>query len=256
MAQNKNQHSDPGQRGRRDARDEHKIATAIQTLKGSFESANTQQAEHNDKSFPWVRRTGKAAVVYTVLTFLLLAASGYTAYEATIASGAATRQAAVAEDTEKRQLRAYIGLIPPPDNQIINNFTPPTKPTVHLTPKNFGLTPAYEARHETGSGVFVYPLPKSFLYPIQKAATPPNPITIFPGNFDIAGINTNWTRALSSDEIASIQDDRAERLYFWGTVSYRDAFGDPHYTNFCISFYALTSTETQREPCPDHNDSD
>ncbi len=47
-----------------------------------------------------------------------------------------------------------------------------------------------------------------------------------------------------------------KRYYVWGTVNYEDAFGDPHFTNFCVGFYNLTVSGVQREPCNDHNDSD
>ncbi len=112
----------------------------------------------------------------------------------------------VARDTEKRQLRAYIGVIPPVDNQVANAFIPPVKPLIRLTPRNFGLTPAYNATHKTGMSVELYPLPKAFDYPIQKLDTRPNPITIYPGPLDIAGIVADATRPLTSEEVIAIQD--------------------------------------------------
>ena len=158
-------------------------------------------------------------------------------------------------DNAKDQLRAYIGLVAPADNQVANAFFPPAKPLVRLTPKNFGLTPAYEAAHATGMAIVKYPLPKGFDYPVQKAETPPNRITIYPGVLDLAGILADADRALTTDEIASIQDGKHFRLGLWGTIKYKDAFNDTHYTNFCLSFYNLTASAVQREPCNDHNDS-
>jgi hypothetical protein len=72
---------------------------------------------------------------------------------------------------------------------------------------------------------------------------------------DLAGILADADRALTTDEIASIQDGKYFRLGLSGTIKYKDAFGDFHYTNSCLSFYNLTTTAVQREPCDDHNDS-
>jgi hypothetical protein len=72
---------------------------------------------------------------------------------------------------------------------------------------------------------------------------------------DLAGILADADRALTTDEIASIQDGKHFRLGLWGTIKYKDAFNDTHYTNFCLSFYNLTASAVQREPCNDHNDS-
>jgi hypothetical protein len=169
---------------------------------------------------------------------------------------AAEAQIAVATDTEKRQLRAYIGVVPPADNQIANPFLPPAKPLIRLTPKNFGMTPAYRAQHLVGLGVAAYPLPKEFEYPIQRLTEPPNPITIYPGTLDIAGIIADAQRPLTPDEVKRIEDGKSARLYVWGTITYYDAFGTHHFTNFCIGFFNLTPTQVKRVPCNDHNDSD
>jgi hypothetical protein len=171
------------------------------------------------------------------------------------AADAAIKQVEISADVEKRQLRAYIGVVPPTDNQIINRFIPPEKPIVHLAPRNFGLTPAYNALTNSGMNLEPYPLPPAFDYPIEKGTFQPNKITIYPGAFDIAGIIADAGRALTDQEIAAIQDGLHQRLYVWGTVTYDDAFGDHHFTNFCIGFYGLTAQHVQREPCEQHNDS-
>ncbi len=169
---------------------------------------------------------------------------------------AAETQIGVAKDTEQRQLRAYIGVVPPADNQVINSFFPPIAPDVRLTPKNFGVTPAYKAQHHTGMGIYPYPIPKDFAYPLETPITPPNPITIYPGALDIAGIIAQSRRPLTQEEIASIQTGRTMRLYVWGTITYEDVLGSRHFTNFCISFFDLMPARVRREPCNDHNDSD
>jgi hypothetical protein len=105
-------------------------------------------------------------------------------------------------------LRAYIGLV-----ATSRRSDSARKATgSRLTPKNFGLTPAYEATHATGMAIVKYPLQKGFDYPIQKVETSPNPITIYPGVLDLAEIVADADRALTTDEITSIQDRKHFRL--------------------------------------------
>ena len=78
-------------------------------------------------------------------------------------------------DNAKRQLRAYIGLVAPADNQVANAFFPPAKPLVRLTPKNFGLTPAYEATHATGMAIVKYPLLKRIRLSCSKGRNSAQP---------------------------------------------------------------------------------
>jgi hypothetical protein len=101
-----------------------------------------------------------------------------------------------------------------------------------------------------------YPLDANFSYPITiRTEKLPNPITVFPGLFDLGDLSFVAERPLTPDEITSIQDGKTRRLYVWGTVTYEDAFTAVHFTNFCLSFFNLTPKDVQFEPCPGHNDS-
>ena len=158
-------------------------------------------------------------------------------------------------DNAQRQLRAYVGVVVPPDNQRINRFFPPEVPTVRLNVRNFGQTPAYKASYIAASDIRAFPLPKDNDYAITVDKKLSNPVTIFPGIFDLGDIKIVTKRALTAEEIASIQDCNVRRLYAWGTISYEDAFKAQHYTNFCVSFCNLTAKDVQYEPCNDHTDS-
>lgn len=58
---------------------------------------------------------------------------------AVLAAAGTGYQAYVTSDNEARSLRAYIGVVSPPDNnQRINRFFPPEVPTVRLNVRNFG----------------------------------------------------------------------------------------------------------------------
>jgi hypothetical protein len=142
MVQDRNKSHGPGGGGQRGAPEEHEIAVAINALKRSFETANNAQQEQHENQSKWTRRTAAAAIIYTFLTSVLLGTSGYTAYEATIASGAATKQAVIADDAEHRQLRAYISL----DGANITKFDDAAPTEGRLVFKNYGSTPAYKVR--------------------------------------------------------------------------------------------------------------
>jgi hypothetical protein len=224
---------------------------------------HAEEREHKRQERTYWRIQKIVSAVTLVLSLIAAggaAAGAYIAFkafkEAKRQADAAESQIAVAKDNAQRQLRAYIGFIPPTDNQVINNFAPPAKPVVRLTPHNFGQTPAYRAINWTGMGVLAYPLSKDFPYPTQKSPIGPNPITIHPGNFDIAGIVVSASQPLAQWDFDRIGDGKNWRLYAWGTVTYDDAFGQSHFTNFCIGFYGVTIQQAQREPCIDHNDSD
>jgi hypothetical protein len=218
--------------------------------------ALAKKYDENNKKYPrrdwwqFVLEIAAAAgiAIYTVLTAGLLIASWYQL------SDSAT-QIKISQDTEHRQLRAYVGFVPPSDNQIVNSFIPPAKPTIRLNPRNFGQTPAYKAKISSNIAVEDFPLPKTFAFPLVRGLNPPNPITIFPGTFDIAGIFADADRPLTQEELIAIQDGKRKRLYVWGTLDYEDAFGDLHFTNYCLDFYGVTEKQVQREPCSDHNDS-
>lgn len=174
------------------------------------------------------------------------------------AADASGRQVSVAIDAEQRQLRAYVGIVAPPDNRIAaNSFIPPNIPTVILSVKNFGQTPAYKAVPLSNLGIEPYPLPTDFKFPLPVAPTPGSPITMFPGMLDIAGIYADANRALTPEEYSSIQNDgKNARLYVWGTVTYDDAFGVHHFSNYCLNFYVVSAIKIQRGFCSAHNDSD
>ncbi len=104
-------------------------------------------------------------------------------------------------------------------------------------------------------GIYKFPLPRAFAFPLVEGLYPSTPITIFPGTFEIGGVFADADRALTQEELVVIQDGRHKRLYVWGTLDYEDAFGDLHLTNYCLEFYGITEKQVMRQPCSDHNDS-
>src|SRR5436309_2000234 len=94
---------------------EHRIAVAVQSITEQQNATNKSADEQHRETIRWAKRTFWAVVGYSFLTFVIAAASVYGAREsreavrqAANAANAAGRQATIAEDTERRQLRAYL----------------------------------------------------------------------------------------------------------------------------------------------------
>lgn len=161
-----------------------------------------------------------------------------------------------AEDTAERQLRAYVGIVLPPADKlhITNRYSVTVPAIVALGIQNSGSTPAYKLIQKSGITIRPYPLPDDTDFTVPSTA-PPYPMTLMPGTSDTAGIQITAQRPFTANEIAAITDGRTRRLYIWGTINYEDAFGLPHYTNFCMGIGGNMENPSI-ERCKAHNDSD
>jgi len=139
------------------------------------------------------------------------------------------RQLGHLERTAKRELRAYIvtevtDLIWPNNWQGIAS--------VRIAIKNTGQTPAHDLRTVSRTALYDYPFPPDFDFTLISGEDPsvgllgPGQPTETEGNSD----------PLSGDDWIVIRHgDGKQRLCTYGTVTYRDAFGDSQWTNFCVS---------------------
>jgi hypothetical protein len=155
-------------------REDKNVAFAINALHSTYKSSSDKTDQRENKQFLWTRRTAVAAIVYTLVTAALLAAGIWSAVQATNAvtqaanavavakrsADVAQDQVAAAKDTEQRQLRAYVGIIPGD----VENFGEDTF-EIKLIRKNYGQTPAYDVGF---SQVYVDVLPPNALIISQK----------------------------------------------------------------------------------------
>lgn len=123
-----------------------------------------------------------------------------------------------AEDTAKRQLRAYISVYPngaglPPKEEIIAK--------IFSRMKNHGQTPARAVNHVYRFEVLPNPLPAGFNFPEPNIHIRLNS-TIPPNDEMKTWFNTN--KQLSIDEFYSIEKN-ASRFYVWGKTYYTAVFG-------------------------------
>ena len=163
------------------------------------------------------------AVFTTMLVAVTLGLAIYT-WKLWRATGAL---AAGAEDTARRQLRAYISV----DYEQVRDINGNPKPNViGLAIKNCGQTPAHAVSHWTMSGVVDFPLrPGGVLPP--------------PGIPDPAKVKTVLHPTMHRTVLLpfSLSDESKEQIrsgkfafYVWGEVNYLDAFDHPRKTRFCF----------------------
>ena len=136
MNDNPNEESASAHGSENGAPDEDTIAGAINSLKRSYETASNESGENERQHIIWARRTTKAAIAYTVLTFLLLLASGYSVYETIQAVSEAGRGA----DAALAGQRAWVA----PMNATLESALDPnsTVAVVIVSALNVGHEPA------------------------------------------------------------------------------------------------------------------
>jgi hypothetical protein len=157
------------------------------------------------------------------------------------------------QDTERRQLRAYIGIAPGD----VEDFGVSGKQRVHLTRKNYGSTPAYDVGF-SAVGTQIIKIGGTINVAPNLCAQP----NVFPG---IAGLVTIFPsqemplNIILSDmapaqESELVRSGESQFVYF-GDVCYHDAFGAPHYTNYCYMYKGTDMTAKTADGCLQHNDS-
>jgi hypothetical protein len=152
---------------------------------------------------------------------------------------AATRQAMIAEDTEQRQLRAYVGV----EDHKLSNVGSGQRPHWEITIKNFGQTPATGVSYRVASVIDYSQSPtklsekpfegSGILFPGDRM-TPTNDVTNPLTPVDMTGISSGNTL-----------------FHVYGQVKYRDAFGERRCTKFRLMFGGEISMGPQ-PPTPGH----
>lgn len=214
-------------------------------MHGSTRPPRQETPSHNRKIRRWTRASVAGAIVSTALTLIILGINIRSIQEtrrathyASRAVAAATEQARIAGDTEKRQLRAYIGAV-------TNSFytrggnspeclSTGQKTCVIFKIKNYGLTPAVRPRHCLG---FFYGPPgfvpdlraqnKAFSGCANTPAAntfPQDDPTVTSGEVP-APIDPN-----TGLDLVSELENKSMVLYFLSKTTYYDVFGDVHHT--------------------------
>lgn len=135
-------------------------------------------------------------------------------------------QLAVSRDAAHRELRAYLFVRQAEERPLVWATTE-FRFSSGLVLQNHGQTPAHDVRHWTAFGVRDHPhIDKPF-----TRSTSPTRATMPPGG----SLEIPIDLMVTADEWQEIFDGR-KRLYTWGEVIYRDAFGYEQTTRYRMVF--------------------
>ena len=124
-------------------------------------------------------------------------------------------------DFSKQQLRAYLG----PSETFITGVAAGEKPTIECTIRNFGQTPAYRVSHWAEAKVL-----DSMSDSFEPTEAEGGERIINPGR-DGFTIKARLPEPLTEEEMSKIKLGTSA-IYFYGVISYRDAFSRRRKTQF------------------------
>jgi hypothetical protein len=204
------------------------------------------RVEDNQRTTPEPRK-GKKNRPRHWLEYAAVVAASLAALATTAMVFLVAWQAGISRDTERRQLRAYIGITPGD----VENFGDRDKQILRIIRKNYGLTPAYDVI--TGLFHDVIRINGPIPTPISGVQGPSNTPTLFPS----MEAPFYWRGTpLSQQQVDLIRNGKEYQLVFWGMVTYTDAFGAKHFTRFCYLYKGPNMTSKDADICFGHNDSD
>src|SRR5207248_847691 len=167
---------------------------------------------------------------WTALATIFIAAFTYTLKKSTDNLWAITSKTLRhAEDTARRQLRAYLSLTP---KDVINWTNPPHRIGVKVDLKNHGRTPGFESFYNFSMVILDAPLPADFVWPEPNMHYDQNN-TVFPD--EVLFVRFFLDRDLTLEEVNAIESG-AKRFHTRGTMRYRDAFKELRTTKLSFSF--------------------
>jgi hypothetical protein len=197
------------------------IEYQLKAIADRFKTSNAEQTKQNQVN----RATFLAVAFYAVLTLGILTTNSCQWRETQRAANAATDQARIAEDTEKRQLRPYINISV---GRLYNSATAGSTPEWRLPieVENNGATQTKGALSE------VWCVSDSFIGDDPMKSASGGPIKRFFGPKQTSGIGT----CPYSPQILSEAQSNSSHLRVAAKIIYRDTLSDkavPHITEFC-----------------------
>jgi hypothetical protein len=216
--------------------------------------------EPNKHSDPAKQDQGRKLEKFAVLVAALAA------FASAGAAGTGAWQASIASDTEKRQLRAYVGVeslkvecpscndanyvaVIPVPGAIIKDF-------ILVTVRNSGTTPARKLKVQTnwtrtpwGNG-----LPENFDFPDSEGIVVPGISHTADSNVIIP--NTSFVNHGGIGDARDFISAREKKivLFIYGHIDYIDIFDKLQTTTFCYVYAPWASDEKMFMPYYKHND--
>ncbi|HEY7579398.1 MAG TPA: hypothetical protein VH855_17530 [Acetobacteraceae bacterium] len=155
----------------------------------------------------------------------------------------------IAQDTEKRQVRAYAYATPAG----LKDFEVGKAPVGAVAIRIMGQTPAYNVRGKISVAPLPYP-PSDSVDAGMKTVRAHDQVL----NSTLLGLGTVFTleaptdAALTRETMDSLSSG-SSRVYMWGEANYEDSFGQAHWLTFC---YIYDSGGQSADMCPWHNTDD
>lgn len=190
-----------------------------------------------------------AALIF--LTVIAAAGAAFSAVFAYKAAGAATDQVGVAQDTEKRQLRAYLHIGHGPI-QISGSSASAEVWIFHS-----GQTPAYKIKLFANIQVGHFPLP-----PTEHLSPPTSGIPSYEYGalYGTDPIKQRISMEVPAEDAIEIQKRSRDMLagglqvfYLTGRVQYLDIFGQVWPYDFCFAFDPINSPQGTESGCERYN---
>ena len=150
------------------------------------------------------------------------------------------------EKHSERELRAYVSV----PGAGIGNFGASKRVQAKLHVRNCGQTPAYDLSLITTLGI--RKLPRHDFEPSQKIEGLVSKGTVGPGDF--VEVPQEMETALTPEICERIQR-REIAIFFFGKITYRDAFEKQRFTNFRYIAEPTDSDTLNLTPTEDGNDS-
>ena len=164
-----------------------------------------------------------------------------------------------AEDTAKKQLRAYLSAQP----NYVFSFGDSKLAEIRFAVVNHGKTPASMVKATGLVDILPFPLPANYPFQISPIAAKSCSVVHPNGGFQTHLIST---RLFTTTEIAKAVEGTEFRIYAFGKVIYTDVFGDIRETSFCSSVFGdenlnavaggipIPNVEIKFEPAEQHNE--
>jgi hypothetical protein len=140
--------------------------------------------------------------------------------------------------TSKRQLRAYLSV--QIGNALYQERHTGTKFVAQPVIKNAGQTPAYKVSYEIEAKIIPNALALGYSFAAPRTGQQ-SQSSIGPQEFrNMAAVVPDF---VPDSDVQKIKDGEGQALWVWGVVSYEDAFGDHHTTEFCQRLWWARHTD-------------
>jgi hypothetical protein len=139
--------------------------------------------------------------------------------------------------TSEQQLRAYISVNP----ENVAAWNQPENVAVSFNIENHGQTVGSDIGYDFGIDI-INRLPPDAVMPATSERLTANN-ALFPK--EKRAVRLEFKRTATASEVTDVEAG-VKRLYVWGTLSYRDAFGKQRTTGFAFSAGGAAFAQTQR----------